>query len=99
MTAETKFKTQVMRYLNQIGAYTVKQHGNMFTKKGVPDLLICLKGRFIALELKAENGKPSELQIYQIYQIKQAGGISLVLYPKDFELLKQICEEVLKCLN
>jgi len=97
MTPETTFKNTVQRYLNQIGAYSVKQHGNMFTKKGVPDLLVCLNGHFIALELKAENGHASELQLYQINKIKEAGGIALLLYPKDFENFKKICEEVLKC--
>lgn len=95
MTAETRFKTQVMRYLNQIGTYTVKQHGNMFTKKGVPDLLVCLNGSFLALELKAENGKPSELQLYQIQQINKAGGVALLIYPKEFDKLKLICEQLM----
>lgn len=94
MTPETTFKNKVQKYLDEIGAYIVKQHGNMFTKKGVPDLLICLNGYFIALELKAENGHPSEIQLYQIDKIKKAGGIALLLYPKDFDKLKLICDEL-----
>jgi Holliday junction resolvase len=96
MTPETKFKNQVMKYLDSLGAYVVKQHGNMYTSKGVPDLLVCLKGVFLGIELKAENGKPSELQILHIQRIKEAGGFSILLYPSGFEEFKKSCENIIK---
>ena len=61
--------------------------------RGIPDLIICLKGKFIAIELKNEEGKPSELQLYNIDKIKQSGGQAFVLRPSGFENFK---EEVLK---
>lgn len=60
---------------------------------GIPDLIICLKGKFIAIELKNEDGKPSALQLYNVKQIKQSGGQAFILRPSEFEKFK---EEVLK---
>ena len=60
---------------------------------GIPDLIICLKGKFVAIELKNEDGKPSALQLYNIKQIKQSGGQAFILRPSEFEKFK---EEVLK---
>ena len=52
--------------------------------------MICCNGYFVAVEVKAENGKPSDLQLYNIEQIKKAGGIAMVLYPNQFEEFKKI---------
>lgn len=53
-------------------------------------MIICCNGYFIGLEVKASKGKPSELQNWNIDKIKQAGGIGLILYPKDFEKFKEL---------
>lgn len=57
---------------------------------------MCCNGYFLGVELKAENGKPSELQKYQIEKIKKSGGIGLILYPKDFDEFKFLIESLLK---
>ena len=46
--------------------------------------------------MKAPTGKPSELQLWNIEQIKKAGGIAMVLYPKDFEEFKALIYNLLK---
>ena len=60
---------------------------------GIPDLILCLKGKFVAIELKNEDGKLSALQLYNIEKIKQSGGQAFILRPSEFEKFK---EEVLK---
>lgn len=73
------------------GCWFVKYWGGgEFTKAGIPDLLICCNGKFLGVELKAKNGKPSELQKWNIAKIKEAGGIGLILYPDGFEAFKNI---------
>lgn len=77
--------------MKQQGCYFIKYWGGgQFTKSGVPDLLICCNGFFVAVEVKAENGKPSDLQIWNINQIKKAGGIAMVLYPNQFDVFKKL---------
>lgn len=48
-------------------------------------MLVCCNGYFVGVELKAENGKPSELQLWNIDKIREAGGIAIVLYPNQFK--------------
>lgn len=45
-------------------------------RMGVPDLLICVNGRFVAVELKAAGRKPTELQRFTLDKITHAGGIA-----------------------
>jgi hypothetical protein len=52
------------------------------TDKGVPDLIACYKGLFVAIEVKAAvNGKKvSGEQVAQIAKIRDAGGIAEVCW-------------------
>jgi hypothetical protein len=45
-------------------------------------------GRFLGIEVKASNGKPSPLQIHNLKQIDEAGGFGILLYPEHWELFK-----------
>lgn len=91
---EKKFENKVRAYLNSIGAYVYKTFGGLFTKSGVADLFVCYKGYFIAIELKSKGGKPSALQIYNKKQVERAGGISIILYPKYFNRLKEFLKSL-----
>lgn len=53
-------------------------------------MLVCCAGFFLGIELKSEKGKPSELQLWNIEKIKQAGGYAQVLYPDQFEDFKKL---------
>lgn len=94
MTPEKRFETKVRKFLEERGAYVVKYFGCGFSQAGVPDLLCCYKGRFIALEIKSEKGRPSELQLFNVRRINEAGGMALVLYPKDFEKFAAMIDNV-----
>ena len=85
MLAEKKFENKIKKFLDYVGAYYVKNWGGYFTKAGVADLTICYKGRYIALEVKAENGKVAPLQYHHKKLVKNAGGISIILRPSQFE--------------
>lgn len=53
-------------------------------KIGIPDLTLCYNGRFIAIELKDDEGSPSTLQVEWLTKIAKAGGIAIVansVYP------------------
>lgn len=96
MAAEKQFENQVKDYLKQKGCWFIKYWGGAkFTKSGIPDLLICVNGHFVAVELKAEKGKTSSLQFYQLNQINKSGGIGIVLRPSQFEKFKKLIEELL----
>jgi hypothetical protein len=56
---------------------------------GDPDKLLCIRGRFVAMELKAEKGGSGrKLQRWKLIQIQKAGGIAMVVSPTNWELAK-----------
>ena len=95
MAREKAFENKVKAFLNSIGAYYIKTHGDKFSKVGTPDILACVNGYFVAVEVKAENGKPSDLQLYHLDEIRKAGGLAFLLYPKDFEQFEQKIKNLL----
>ncbi len=76
-----------------IGYYEKRWGGGTFTKSGLPDLHIVINGMSVDVELKAQNGRPSDLQIFVIKQIRAAGGFAFVLYPSGYsEFVKFITD-------
>lgn len=97
MAGEKNFENKIKKFLKDRGCWYVKYFANRNTRAGVPDILACVNGRFVAIEVKAENGKPTELQKWNVEQIRKSGGIALILYPADWEKFVAIIDEVIKC--
>ena len=62
-----------------IGYYEKRWGGGQFTKSGLPDLHVVIKGRSIESELKAPNGKPSILQLKNLELINASNSIGHIL--------------------
>lgn len=77
-------------------AWFIKTVGNASQKSGIPDILCCVKGKFIGIELKREDGsgKASEQQIIECRKIERAGGYSII--GKDFNEIKNFIEAIVK---
>ena len=113
MAAEKQFEKKVERYLESIGVYQAgfpsdrmeaeqigwftKIWGGGYQKSGIPDLILCVNGIFISVELKAPNGRPSALQKMNTARINQSNGIGIILKPDGFEQFKKIMEGVIQC--
>ena len=78
------------------GYWEKRWGGGKYIKSGMPDMHIVVNGISLEVELKAPNGRPSELQIQKLNQIDDAGCIALVLFPKDFEKFKRLIRHI-KC--
>ena len=89
MGPEKTFETKIKNFIESERGWQVKFFANSYTKNGIPDILACVNGHFIGIEVKAENGKPSPLQIYHCEEIRKAGGFAFILYPSGFEDFKQ----------
>lgn len=70
--------------------------GSIFQVAGIPDIIGLVNGKFIALELKAETGKPSDLQLRNLKLISNAGGYARLVYPSNWDEVKQDLKELLK---
>lgn len=91
MAQEKNFENKIKAFLEEQGAWFIKYWaGSKFTKDGIPDILACLNGYFVAIEVKAANGKPSELQKHHVKKINDSGGFAMILYPQDWNLFKKL---------
>ena len=52
--------------------------------RGTPDILACISGMFVAIELKSDDQDPDPLQAYTLQQIAEAGGIGMVVNPTNW---------------
>ncbi len=95
MAEEKNFENKVKWFLKDRGCYIIKYWGGGdFTKVGVPDILICCKGYFIGVEVKATKGIPSAVQISNLKRIRSAGGYGILLYPKDWDYFRHFIENL-----
>lgn len=78
---ESKLSRDIMDELRLHGWFCFKVHGNEATMKGLPDIMVCAEGYFIALETKrpSEAGASSVKQEQVQSQINDAGGYSQVV--------------------
>lgn len=79
-TKEKVIENQIKKWLEQNNYWFIKVHGDMFQKAGVPDILACINGKFVGIEVKRPGGVVSALQKYNIQRIKEAGGVAFVAY-------------------
>lgn len=60
-----------------------KTHGGMYGTAGIPDIIACVDGRFVGLEVKQPGGKLSQLQETTIEKIRTAGGVAAMVTSVD----------------
>lgn len=68
----------IMRRARACGAFAEKLHGGQFQRAGLPDIIICYGGRFIAVEVKRPGRKATPLQQHVLDEIADAGGVAIV---------------------
>lgn len=71
---------------------TWKMHGSIYMETGIPDIMCCVEGRLIALEVKHRKPSESEAHAYartsveqvrQIRRIRAAGGAACTVLDED----------------
>ena len=89
MTPEAKVKKQIRQIIEECGAYYAMPIGTGYGQSGVPDFLICHKGRFIAVEAKAGKGKTTLLQEAHLERIQTAGGTTMIINETNLQQLRE----------
>ncbi len=65
----------ILRLLKKTPAcFAWKEHGGMYGTAGIPDVIACVGGRFMAFEVKVPGGKLTKLQEITIQKIRDAKG-------------------------
>lgn len=67
----------VLDYLNSIpGAKAINIHGSVFSERGTPDVLGCIRGRMVAFECKRDaTEEPEEIQKWRLAEWLAAGAV------------------------
>lgn len=89
---EKSLQDKAIKYLKDQRIYYINKFGDGWSAKGAPDLIVCIKGRFVAFELKVgENDLQDDQKIHRI-RIRRSGGLHYSPYTLD-EFIK-IVEEL-----
>jgi hypothetical protein len=94
MTPEAKVKLAVKKILDELDIYHFSPYMAGMGRSGIPDIIACHEGRFIAIECKAGKGKTTALQDRELNAIAAAGGYTFVARETNLEELR----EELECL-
>jgi len=86
---ENNLQKQVLTRLKKVKHLWVHKVSDRWIS-GIPDLLLCYHGRFIAIELKVPGKKATRLQNHVLKEIHKAGG-------RVYEC--HSVEEVMACLK
>lgn len=91
---ETKLKERVLRDLKELPqTWCVKTQ--QVAIRGTPDILACICGWFVALELKRDDKQKADpLQDYHLAKIRQAGGNSFLVTPTNWPDIFQILRDL-----
>jgi len=72
---EKDITNSILRYLKTVpGCFCWKQSGGMYGTAGLPDIICCLNGKFVAFEVKTPSGKLTMLQESTLNKINAAKG-------------------------
>jgi hypothetical protein len=93
---ETLFKEKVLEDLKKVPrCWFFKVEAGAV--RGIPDVIICVDGLFVALELKVPPNTCEPLQEYNIYKIRKANGqaweCTPALWPEIYQIILDLSEE------
>ena len=73
---ESRLQRKIRKALESAfpGSFWFKVHGGPFQRAGLPDLLGCVRGTYIGIEVKMPGKEPTKLQLNVMMRIHAAGG-------------------------
>jgi Holliday junction resolvase len=93
-TPEAKVKASIKQLLDTHGVYHFSPYQAGMGRAGIPDIIACFKGQFLAIEAKAGKGKTTALQDRELARIIAAGGRAVVINENNLQLLELIIMEI-----
>ena len=76
-SVEQHIQTSIIKYIKSIGGLPIKQNQiGIYAQAGVPDIIACIKGRFVAIEVKRPGQKPTPIQEAFLESITKKGGVA-----------------------
>jgi Holliday junction resolvase len=90
MTPEAKVKKKVKKILDDLKAYHFSPMTAGYGRSGVPDIIVCYKGKFIGIECKSGNNEPTLLQKHNMKLINDNQGLAFVVNEGNIDELLTI---------
>jgi hypothetical protein len=94
-TPEKKVKDKCVKLLKAHDVYYFFPATHGFGRSGVPDIICCVNGRFLAVECKAGENKPTALQEKEMADIRKQNGIAIVINEDNLTMLGSILRGLL----
>ena len=98
MTPEAKVKKKVVDVIKKNGAYYFFPATGGYGRSGVPDVVCCYRGYFVAIECKAGTNKPTPLQEAEMAKIRQAQGFVRVVNEDNIADVQEVFDTIDKGL-
>lgn len=89
-TPEGKVKDACVEVLKAHNAYYFFPVMGGYGRSGIPDIIACVRGKFLAIECKAGFNKPTALQEMEMRKIEAAKGVTIVVREDTLELLTRL---------
>lgn len=70
-------------HLGRGGVWVNMHGGSPCMNAGLPDIIGCYNGRFVAFEVKRPGGRLTKLQELWLRRIRTAGGVAEVVYSRE----------------
>lgn len=78
---ESRISGDILTAMRKEGVFCFKIHGSALMMVGLPDIIACVDGRFVAMETKVpekrNNTNEAQKRIHEL--IRRAGGIAVVV--------------------
>lgn len=86
-TPESKVKAKAVEIIKKHKGYYFYPNTGGYGRSGIPDIIVCHRGKFLGVECKAGFNKPTALQEHEMTKIEQAGGTAMVVREDTLDLL------------
>ncbi len=93
-TPEKLVKNKVKALLASEGVYFFMPATHGFGRSGVPDIVACVNGLFLAIETKAGGNKPTALQIREIETIRRNNGVAVVVDETNWDMVRDLIKKL-----
>jgi Holliday junction resolvase len=93
-TPEKKVKDKIVAILKDEGVYYFFPATHGYGRSGVPDIICCVNGKFVAIECKAGGGKLTALQVREIEHIRRCGGVAVVANEENWDMVRPLLREL-----
>lgn len=87
-TPEKIVKDKIVSILKSEDVYYFFPATHGFGRSGVPDIVCCVSGKFLAIECKANGNKPTALQIREIESIRRNDGVAIIVDETNWDMVR-----------